>query len=208
MFRSERICGSIFKSIYSTTDFAVDRIRRHQRSPDGPRPRGVAVNVRVGNMHAIGICLARAESQDQASQDSTISEPYSAFQSFRTLQPGYQGNSILARFAPELERWEFWKGGQHIQAIEAYPSACKRSLSIIAMRTPFYEEADGPVSLEKPKARFGLHHVDLEDALTCALIGWSFENQPDLLAHPPLTIDPSEGWIFVPCDGLKSLEHA
>lgn len=76
------------------------------------------------------------------------------------------------------------------------------------MRTPFYEEADGPVSLEKPKARFGPHHVDLEDALICALIGWSFENQSDLLAHPPLTIDPSEGWIFVPCDGLKSLEHA
>ncbi|AVI86654.1 hypothetical protein XJ28_24605 [Pseudomonas syringae pv. tomato] len=32
----------------------------------------------------------------------------------------------------------------------------------------------------------------------------AYEHRPDLLAHPSPTIDPSEGWIFVPSDGLRT----
>lgn len=118
-----------------------------------------------------------------------------------------KGIHFLARFAPDLERCGLWTDGRHIQAIEAYPSACKRSACIGAMRRPFYEGCGDSVPIEKLKARPEFHHLDLEDALTCALIAWSFENQPDLLEHPTPTIDPSEGWVFVPCDGLRNLEH-
>lgn len=118
-----------------------------------------------------------------------------------------KGIHFLARFAPDLERCGLWTDGRHIHAIEAYPSACKRSACIRAMRRPFYEGCGDSVPIEKLKARPEFHHLDLEDALTCALIGWSFQNKPELLAHPTPTIDPSEGWIFVPLDGLRSLEH-
>lgn len=116
-----------------------------------------------------------------------------------------KGIHFLARFAPELERCGLWTDGSSIHAIEAYPSACKRSASIRALRLPFYEDIDGTASA-KTKPRDELYHPDLEDALTCALIGWAFEKRPDLLAHPPPTIDPSEGWIYVPSDGLKEVE--
>ncbi|KPW19626.1 hypothetical protein ALO83_102548 [Pseudomonas cannabina pv. alisalensis] len=117
-----------------------------------------------------------------------------------------KGIHFLACFAPELERCGVWTDGCHIHAIEAYPSACKRSASINAMRQPFYDEPDGAIPVGKPKARPELYHSDLEDALTCALIGWSFEHRPDLLVHPTPTIDPFEGWIYVPADGLRTLE--
>ncbi|MBS7414493.1 hypothetical protein [Pseudomonas syringae] len=119
-----------------------------------------------------------------------------------------KGIHFLARFAPDLASCGLWTDGSYIQAIEAYPSACKRSACISDMRRPFYENSGGSVPIEKLKARREFYHVDLEDALTCALVGWSFESQPDLLVHPTPAIDQSEGWIFVPCDGLRSLEHA
>ncbi len=121
--------------------------------------------------------------------------------------PATKGIHFLALFAPDLERCGLWTDGHYIHAIEAYPSACKRSAFINAMRRPFYEDTGGSIPIEKLKARPEFYHLDLEDALTCALIAWSFENQPDLLEHPTPTIDPSEGWIFVPCDGLRNLEH-
>lgn len=93
---------------------------------------------------------------------------------------------------PDLERCGLWAGGRYIKAIEAYPSACKRSACIKAMRLPFYEDVGGSVTVGKFKARPEFHHVDLEDALPCALIAWSFENRPDLLANPTSTIDPGK----------------
>lgn len=118
-----------------------------------------------------------------------------------------KGIHFLALFAPDIERCGLWTDGRYIHAIEAYPSACKRSACIGGMRRPFYEDSGGSVPIEKLKAGPEFYHLDLEDALTCALIGWSFQNKPDLLAHPTPTIDPSEGWIFVPRDGLRNLEH-
>lgn len=117
-----------------------------------------------------------------------------------------KGMHFLALFAPSLERCGLWTDGRYIHAIEAYPSACKRSASISAMRLPFYEDFYGSAPVEKTKARSEFYHLDLEDALTCALIGWSFENRPDLLVHPTPTIDPSEGWIYAPSDGLQKLQ--
>jgi hypothetical protein len=118
-----------------------------------------------------------------------------------------KGLHFLARFASQLERCGLWTDGCYILAIEAYPSACKRSAIIHAMREPFYDDSDGTAQVGKRKVSSEFYHLDLEDALTCALIGWAFQNQPDLLVHPTTTIDPSEGWIFVPCDGLRGLEH-
>lgn len=114
-----------------------------------------------------------------------------------------KGIHFLSRFAPKLERCGLWTDGCWIQAIEAYPSACKQSAEIRAMRSNFYENTGESAILGGPQKRFGIYHQDLEDALTCALVGWSFEHQPSLLAHPPPLIDTSEGWIFVPVDGLK-----
>lgn len=118
-----------------------------------------------------------------------------------------KGIHFLARFAPTLESCGLWTDGASIHAIEAYPSACKRSACISAFRLPFYNDPDG-IASEATKARNEFYHPDLEDALTCALVGWAFENRPDLLAHPPPTVDPSEGWIYVPTDGLKELEES
>ncbi|MCR8722423.1 hypothetical protein NVV30_27490 [Pseudomonas syringae] len=115
-----------------------------------------------------------------------------------------KGIHFLARFASQLERCGLWTDGCYIHAIEAYPSACKRSAIIHAMREPFYDKSEGTTQVGKLKARPEFYHLDLEDALTCALIGRSYEHRPDLLAHPSPTIDPSEGWIFVPSDGLRT----
>ncbi len=113
-----------------------------------------------------------------------------------------KGMHFLARFAPRIQSCGVWTDGQHLQAIEAYPSACKRSASLSALRAPFYERSDALNPTLTPRAGAGLDHVDIEDALTCALIGWAHEHQPELLVPPLPTIDPSEGWIFVPADGL------
>lgn len=116
-----------------------------------------------------------------------------------------KGIHFLAHFAPDLVKCGLWTDGCWIQAIEAYPSACKQSTLMRAMRAPFYEDGDGGGDAGKPQNRFGLYHQDLEDALTCALVGWSFEHRPDMLVHPSPLIDPSEGWIYVPADGLRPL---
>lgn len=63
------------------------------------------------------------------------------------------------------------------------------------MSGPRTSSLGGSVTIEKLKARPEFYHLDLEDALTCALIGWSFRNKPDLLAHPTPIIDPSEGFL-------------
>ncbi|MBD8613149.1 hypothetical protein [Pseudomonas rhizosphaerae] len=107
-----------------------------------------------------------------------------------------KGMHVLGRFAPVREACGVWTDGQMLRAIEAYPSACKRSASIEALRAPFYlNGASMP----------GLEHIDAQDALTCALVAWAFEHRPHLLARPTADIDPVEGWIFVPEDGLRAV---
>lgn len=115
-----------------------------------------------------------------------------------------KGIHFLARFAPDVEKTGLWTDGRYIKAIEAYPSACKHSACFQAMRQSFHDDRSLTAEAEgSPK----FSHMDLEDALTCALVGWAFENRPQLLAHPTSGVAPSEGWIFVPCDGLRNLEH-
>jgi len=112
-----------------------------------------------------------------------------------------KGMHVLGRFAPIREACGVWTDGQMLRAIEAYPSACKRSASIEALRAPFYVDGtSGPQSFVP-----GLEHIDAQDALTCALVAWAFEHRPHLLARPTADIDPVEGWIFVPEDGLRAV---
>lgn len=113
-----------------------------------------------------------------------------------------KGMHVLGRFAPTRTSCGVWTDGELLQAIEAYPSACKRSASVELLRSHFYRdaEAQGPTG-----TRFisELEHVDQQDALTCALLGWMFVHEPDALVHPIPGIEPREGWIFVPADGLS-----
>lgn len=102
-----------------------------------------------------------------------------------------KGMHVLARFAPTVVRCGVWQGG-HLTAIEAYPSACKTSSTVQALQQPFG----------------ALAHSDLDDALTCALIACLFANQPDLLLAPAPEIPVSEGWIWVPKDGIQSKESS
>lgn len=101
---------------------------------------------------------------------------------------------VLGRFAPTRASCGVWTDGQLLQAIEAYPSACKRSASVELLRYPFYRDAE---AMGNTGMCFisGLEHVDLQDALTCALLGWMFAHDPDSLVHPLATIEPNEGWM-------------
>jgi len=106
-----------------------------------------------------------------------------------------KGLHFLARYAPQAARCGVWSDGlQSLTAIEAYPSACKRSAYIETLRAEIAQ-----VSAIEATPR----HQDIDDALTCALIGWAFQHAPDRLAQPDASIDPREGWIFVPLDGLR-----
>lgn len=111
-----------------------------------------------------------------------------------------KGMHVLGRFAPIREACGVWTDGRMLRAIEAYPSACKRSACIEALRAPFY--VDG-ASVPRIFVA-GLEHIDAQDALTCALLAWAFEHRPQWLAQPMADIDPVEGWIFVPEDGLRA----
>lgn len=113
-----------------------------------------------------------------------------------------KGMHVLARFAPIKQRCGVWTDGQLMRAIEAYPSACKRSANIELLRAPFYlDQAVGEVGHRSFVP--GMEHVDVQDALTCALLAWTFANRPQWLVQPEESIDPLEGWIFVPEDGLR-----
>lgn len=113
-----------------------------------------------------------------------------------------KGMHVLRRFAPTQQTCGVWTDGNILQAIEAYPSACKHSHYVKELRTPFLDDSldDDQVARQFVS---GLQHVDLQDALTCALLGWLFEYKPESLVQPLPHIDPVEGWIFVPKDGLR-----
>ncbi|WP_044871328.1 hypothetical protein [Pseudomonas sp. LFM046] len=100
-----------------------------------------------------------------------------------------KGMHVLARFAPHIERCGVWSDLQRLRAIEAYPSACKRSAQMAALRRGCLRGVE-------------LEHADQQDALTCALIAWLFHFQPEHLAQPISDIPLREGWIFFPADVL------
>jgi predicted nuclease with RNAse H fold len=104
---------------------------------------------------------------------------------------------VLAKFTPSMGRCGVWTDGEGLQAIETYPSACKRS-HFIQDQLKLYKRsgASEEAWLES------LDHNDKQDALVCALIGHAFLNHPNVLAYPPDSIPEQEGWIWVPKDGL------
>lgn len=108
-----------------------------------------------------------------------------------------KGMHALARFAPDIERSGVWTDNHRLRAIETYPSACKRSSAMDALRDSVVQSAAG--SCERD---WGLEYADQQDALTCALIAWLFHFQSDRLVQPCADTPQREGWIFVPSDGL------
>ena len=108
-----------------------------------------------------------------------------------------KGMHVLARFAPQIETCGVWTDGAGLRAIEAYPSACKRSTNMAELHREF--GIKGQAGDELPE---GFHHGDELDALTCALIAWLFHFQPQKLLQPEPNVPVKEGWIFAPVDGL------
>lgn len=97
-----------------------------------------------------------------------------------------KGVHVLAKFTPRLSNCGVWTDGAALTAIEAYPSGCKGSATIKHLRSRYAP----------------LDHVDKEDALTCALIGYLYAEQREALADPPEAVPDSEGWIWVPRDAV------
>jgi len=97
-----------------------------------------------------------------------------------------KGMHVLARFAPKIVECGVWSDGSNLTAIEAYPSACKRSETIQVLRRPYP----------------ALTHADCEDALTCALVASLFAEKRSALMPPEADVSPSEGWIWVPRDAF------
>lgn len=100
-----------------------------------------------------------------------------------------KGMHVLAKFAPSPSRCGVWQQGP-LTVIEAYPSACKVSALVQGLQAPFGR----------------LAHDDLDDALTCALIAHLFATRPAALIAPHPAVPVSEGWIWVPRDGLPTME--
>lgn len=103
-----------------------------------------------------------------------------------------KGMHALAKFAPASDECGIWRGGDVLTAIEAYPSACKRSKSLRDLHERGKYETLG--------------HQDKDDALTCALIAHLFSRKRNSLILPPADVPKSEGWIWIPRDALSVAE--
>jgi len=119
-----------------------------------------------------------------------------------------KGMHVLAKFAQKIISTGVWSDGEIIIAIEAYPSACKTSITIEEFLLPFIEarvELSEPAKSVWDGAQFiaMINHEDKRDALLCALIGWLYQNKPGALAQPDEDVPNSEGWIYVPNDVLQ-----
>lgn len=97
-----------------------------------------------------------------------------------------KGMHVLAKFSPKVVRCGVWTDGARLTAIEAYPSACKGSNTILDMRKGYASPG----------------HVDENDALTCALLAYLYATKPEKLVQPPASLSNREGWIWVPKDAL------
>jgi hypothetical protein len=112
-----------------------------------------------------------------------------------------KGMHVLAKFAPQVTQCGVWSDGDCLTAIEAYPSACKTSAFIqnLLLQYDIGECLDPPGRLWIES----LDHQDKRDALICTLIAHAFAHCPKALAAPLASINPSEGWIWVPKDALQ-----
>lgn len=110
-----------------------------------------------------------------------------------------KGMHVLAKFAPHLTCCGVWTDGDMLTAIEAYPSPCEYSALMTDLSLPYvaWQRVDGV------RGWIGeINHKDKQDALTCALIAYCFDARPEMLAQPPHSVPPSEGWIWLPRDAL------
>ena len=87
--------------------------------------------------------------------------------------------------------WAAELGGVAITALEAYPSACRRSAPIEALV--------GPV-----RGHLGVApHDDVLDALLCAGLVALRARAPEAVVAPAPAAPAREGWIWVPADALR-----
>ncbi len=98
-----------------------------------------------------------------------------------------KGMHVLGKFAPTVARCGVWSDGAILTAFEAYPSACKTSSLMADLRADFAP----------------LDHLDMEDALTCALVAYLYATRIDALCAPPEDIPEAEGWIWFPADVVR-----
>lgn len=98
-----------------------------------------------------------------------------------------KGMHVLGKFAPKRQSCGVWTDGGSLTAIEAYPSACKTSATIKGLQQPFGK----------------FDYDDIDDALTCALLAYLFAVRAEDLEAPTDSVPDSEGWIWVPKDGLQ-----
>lgn len=112
-----------------------------------------------------------------------------------------KGMHVLGRFAPHREGCGVWGDGAMLTAIEAYPSACRKSL-LIRGELEAYRQAPGH-GRRAAGCMDGLDHQDKVDALICALIARLFTQRRETLATPAPDTPLSEGWIWVPKDALR-----
>jgi len=105
-----------------------------------------------------------------------------------------KGMHALAKFAPQVQRCGVWSDGAALTAIEAYPAPCKHSDLMARL-------------LQRYKDWRQANHQDKVDALTCALIAYCFQVQPETLAQPDGSVPVSEGWIWLPQDVLPRASH-
>jgi hypothetical protein len=112
-----------------------------------------------------------------------------------------KGMHVLAKFARKATQCGVWSDGDCLTAIEAYPSACKTSAFIQHLLLP-YEMNERMNPAERPWIE-AIDHPDKRDALICALIAHAFAYCPETLAVPLASIQPAEGWIWVPKDALQ-----
>lgn len=97
-----------------------------------------------------------------------------------------KGMHAVAKFAPGQVNCGVWTDDRNLVAIEAYPAACKASATMATLRQTYSV----------------LDHQDKQDALTCALVAFLFDQKREALAGPEDTVPMGEGWIWVPSDAL------
>lgn len=121
-----------------------------------------------------------------------------------------KGIHALAKFAPINDAVGLWRDEHLIKAFEAYPAACKQSLTMASLLLPFMETSQATSSQAcikwqgKLLSNF-LDHEDKRDALVCALLAWLYDNDNAKLQPPDASATFAEGWIFAPKDALAGL---
>jgi predicted nuclease with RNAse H fold len=101
---------------------------------------------------------------------------------------------VLAKFAPATQSCGVWTDGCALTAIEAYPSACRHSSLLRELRN---------------RGQYVSQSTDKDDALTCALIAYLFDQRRAEMVPPPADVPVVEGWIWLPRDArAKAAEPA